>query len=55
MVIEFTVSIEVDDVVETKVATNQAKQFDEMLSSMEEIVGKAGFSLNASNWEATEW
>ena len=51
MIVEFTVSIEVEDDLPVKETMKQTRDFDTILSDMEEVVGKKGYSLNDSRWE----
>jgi hypothetical protein len=55
MIIEFALSIEVDDeeVLDSdeQILEEFNKEFDSMLSSMEEVIGKPRHSLNDSEWQ----
>jgi len=55
MIIEFALSIEVDDeeVLDSdeQILEEFKKEFDSMLSSMEEVIGKTIHSLNDSEWQ----
>ena len=54
MIITFTVSIEVEDKITLSETMKQAADFETILSDMEEVVAKKGYSLNDSEWEAEE-
>jgi hypothetical protein len=52
MLITFTVSIEVEECITLKESQVQAKDFDQILSDMEELVAKKNYDLDDSRWDA---
>lgn len=50
-VVTFTVSVEVEDDGIANPSTEERKLFEQMLSDMEEVVGKSPFTLDDSGWE----
>lgn len=50
-IVTFTISIEVEDDGCEGFSTEEQNLFREMLSAMEEVVGRSPFSLDDSGWE----
>lgn len=50
-IVTFTVSAEVEDDGIKKPSTEEEKLFEEMLSAMEDIVGRSPFTLDDSSYE----
>ena len=51
MLIEFTISIEVEPEDKEELSEEQYKEMDQMCSDFEEIIAKKNYSLNEAVWQ----
>lgn len=52
MLVDFIITIEVEDDLEFEVTKKQAAEFDRILLDIEEVIGKTEYCLDDSKWEA---